>query len=155
MELDDSVMLDWASVNAPGVTVIVGRVDVTGTPPMVAVMVRAVPAVVAVNVAVYVPLPLSEKLVNVPLLVPAPGPNTTLAPPVVSRLPLASLAVSVTVVELLDCKLERPTETADCVTLAAPGVTVMVGSAEVTGLPPMVAVMLRAVPAKTPVNVAV
>ena len=36
----------------------------------------------------------------------------------------------------------------------APGVTVIVGSVVVTGVPLMVAVMLVAVPAKTPVKLA-
>ena len=43
---------DCARLKAPGVTVIVGKTDVTALPPMVALMVRAVPDVLPVNVAV-------------------------------------------------------------------------------------------------------
>jgi len=53
---ETTVLLDVVTVDAlrdaePGVTVIVGRGDVTALPPMVAPMVVAVPAAAPVNVA--------------------------------------------------------------------------------------------------------
>jgi hypothetical protein len=48
----DTVTCEWAVVMAPGVTVIVGNVEVTVLPPMVALIVFAVPASTAVKVAV-------------------------------------------------------------------------------------------------------
>ena len=51
----ETVITDFAAVVFPGTTVIV-VVDVASTPPIVARIVVAVPAVSPVNVAVYVPL---------------------------------------------------------------------------------------------------
>jgi len=48
----DVVTVDVAAEAVPGVTVIVGRADVTALPPIVAPMVVALPAPVPVNVAV-------------------------------------------------------------------------------------------------------
>src|SRR6185436_3639462 len=68
-EAGEAATVDRAVLMGPGaaavVTVIVGAVEVTGWPPIVAVMVFG-PAVVAVNVAVYVPLWLSVTVPNVP-----------------------------------------------------------------------------------------
>jgi len=102
-----------------------------------------------------VPLPLSVTALKVPLDVPAPNPKRTVKPPVVRLLPAASLAVRVTVVLLPATMLAAPTETIDCDTLAAPGVTVIVGAVDVTALLPMVAVMVLAEPAVAPVKVTV
>ena len=54
---EDTVTVDCESETDPAVTVIVGKVEVTALPPIVLVMVVAVPAVVPVNCAVYVPSP--------------------------------------------------------------------------------------------------
>src|SRR3954465_8345681 len=63
--------VDCAGEITPGVTVKDGIVVVTAAPLIVACIPRAVPAVVAVNVAVYVPFPLSVTALTVPLLFPA------------------------------------------------------------------------------------
>ena len=63
---------------------IVGNVDVAEPPPIVAEIVLVVPAVVPVNVALYVPLPLSVTLPIVPFEVPPPvNEKATISPPVV------------------------------------------------------------------------
>ncbi len=99
------------------------------------------------------PSPLSVTLLNVPLAVPAPRLKTTVEPPVGSWLPLASLAVSVTVVVSPDWMDAGFTETVDCDASAGP-TTVMVGAVEVRAVPSMAAVMVL-VPAMVPVKVAV
>ena len=66
------VTIDCDSDTAPAVTVVVGKVEVTELPPIVAETVLAVPAIVPVNVALYVPLPLSVTLPIVPFKVPTP-----------------------------------------------------------------------------------
>ena len=147
---------DCAVVAGPGVTVMVGKVDVTATPPIVALIVFAVPASTPVNVAVYVPFPLSVVDPIVPVLVPAPVVlKTTVEPPVVRSFPAASLAWSVNVAVDPETTVASEVVTTDWAVLIAPGVTVIVGNVDVTGLPPMVALMVLAVPARTPVNVAV
>ncbi len=100
------------------------------------------------------PSPLSVTLLNVPLAVPAPRLNTTVEPPVVSWLPLASLAVSVTVVVPFNSIDAGEIETLDCERSTGPGVTVMVGAVDVRAEPLMVAMMVL-VPAIVPVKVAV
>jgi hypothetical protein len=78
--------------------VIVGNVDATALPPIVANTVFAVPAIVPVNVAPYVPLPLSHTFPIVPLEVPPPvNEKATVSPPVVRLLPAPSFAWSVMV----------------------------------------------------------
>ena len=78
------------------VTVIVGEAEVTALPPIVAETVLAVPAVVPVNVALYVPFPLSVTFPNVPPEVPPPDSKNTIAsPPVVRLFPAPSFAWSV------------------------------------------------------------
>src|SRR5213592_2925896 len=79
---------------APGDTVIVGALLVTGAPLIVAPIVVAVPASTPVNTAVYTPLPLSAVALIVPVLVPLERVNTTTAPPVVMSVPPASFAWS-------------------------------------------------------------
>src|SRR5262245_27181129 len=91
--------MDVTPETAPGLTVIVGNVDATAAPSIVAWTVVATPARTPLTVAVYVPLPLSvagDGLI-VPVLVPAPPVtlNTTVAPPDVMLLPPASLPCSV------------------------------------------------------------
>src|SRR5690349_6618442 len=88
----DTVTVDRVVETEPGtlpdMTAIVGEVDVTLTPLMVAPMAAGVPDAVAVNVATYVPLPRSELGLIVPVLVPPEAVNTTLRPPVIRLLPL-------------------------------------------------------------------
>ena len=152
---DDTVTVDCASDAAPGVTVIVGSVDVTAPPPMVAPIVRAVPAVLAVNVAVYAPFPLSEVAAIVPSLVPAPIVKTTESPPVVNTFPDPSRAVSVKVTVPPDWALAVDTDTSDWASDTGPGVTVTVGKVDVTELPPIVAPIVRTEPNTVARNVAV
>lgn len=90
----------------------------------------------------------------VPVEVPPLRLNTTVAPPVVRLFPAASRACKVRVTVLPDCTVAEETETMDVAELIAPGVTVMVGMVVVTGVPPMVAAMVVAVPATRPVKVA-
>ena len=97
---------------------------------------------------------LSVTELNVPLLPPLPRPKPTVKPPLVCWFPAASLAVNVTVAVVPDTMLVEETDTMDWDRLTTPGVTVIVGKVEVTALPPMVAVMVRALPAVVPVNVA-
>ncbi len=99
------------------------------------------------------PSPLSVTLLKVPSAVPAPRLKTTVEPPTGSWLPLASLAVRVTVVVPFNSIDAGETETVDCDASAGP-TTVMVGAVEVRAVPSMVAVMVLA-PARVPVKVAV
>src|SRR5262249_31948309 len=113
------------------------------------------PAVVPVNVAVYVPFPLSVTPLNVPCPVPPPRANATVRPPVVSWVPAAFRAVRVTVAVLPTGTDDGALATVDCPRSAVVDeVTVMVGAVVVTAVPFMVAVMVLA-PAVVPVNVAV
>ena len=82
---------------AAAVTVTVGSFEVTGCPPIVAVIV-ILPATVAVNVAVYVPFPSAVSWSKVPWAVPFPRPNTGTQPASSRLLPLASRSVRVTVI---------------------------------------------------------
>ena len=77
------------------------------------------------------------------------------APPVVKLFPAASFACSVTVVDEPVTTEANDTPTVDVATEIAPGVTVTVGIAVVTATPPIVALIVVAVPDVTPVNVAV
>ena len=65
---------------------IAGKVEVTALPAILAETVLAVPAIVPVNVALYVPLLLSMALPIVPLEVPAPVNENITATPPISRL---------------------------------------------------------------------
>jgi hypothetical protein len=93
----DVVTIDCERETVPGVTVMVGRVDVTLVPPIVDEIVVAVPAVVPVKIAVYVPLLLSVVAEIEPELVPPDRAKTTVRPPALNWLPLASFAVNVSV----------------------------------------------------------
>jgi hypothetical protein len=82
------VRVDPLRRNGPGVTVIVAGLFVIGNPSIVALICRAVPAVVPVNVAVYVPSWLSVMVLIVPALVPLPSSrNVTACPPAMSGEP--------------------------------------------------------------------
>jgi hypothetical protein len=92
----------------------------------------------------------------VPVLVPPPVVlNTTVEPPAVRLFPAASRACRVRVAVAPDTTVPLDVVTMDWAVDAGPGVTVIVGSVEVTTTPPMVAEIVFAVPARTAVNVAV
>ncbi len=111
---DDTVTIDWDRDTAPGTTMIIGNAEVTAFPLIVANTVLGVPAVVPVNKALYVPLPLSVTLPIVPLEVPAPvNEKATVSPPVVRSFPFASLARSVMVVVVPDATIDGGTVTID------------------------------------------
>jgi hypothetical protein len=148
--------VDWLrETTVLGVTVIVGGVEVTAAPSIVETTVLGVPAVTAVKVAVYVPLPLSVVAPIVPVLVPPLPANTTVRPPVVKLFPLASLAWSRSVTVPPDATVPAETDTVDRLFETAPGPTVIVGKVDVTAVPPIVASAVVAVPAVTAVKVAV
>lgn len=90
-----------------------------------------------------------------PVLTPPVWLNTTASPPVVRVLPAPSLAVKVSVTLLPEATELDERVIVDWATEIVPGVTLAVGFVVVIGAPPMVAPMLVAVPARTPVSVAV
>jgi hypothetical protein len=152
----ETATVEWAVDAGPGVTATVGSGSfVTATPPIVAPIVRAVPATIPVKLAVYVPFKLSVVAPIVPVLVPPAAVNTTVEPPLVRLLPAGSLACSVSVTALPEATDPLETLTTDWAVEIAPTVTVTVGSDVVTATPPIVAPMVVAVPATAPVNVAV
>src|ERR1041384_3558803 len=149
---------------APAVTVICGRTVLTGVALIVAPIVVGVPDRIPVNVAVYVPSPLSVAGLGAidPVLMPPPLElgNATVAPPVLIRLPAASFACSASslvppavVVSLpaasFACSVsvlvppERidplETDTTDAAAEIGPGFTVIDGAAGLTGGAPIVA----------------
>ena len=89
-----------------------------------------------------------------PVLVPPANPNTTVAPPVVSAFPAASLACKNSVSTPPDVSDAANTVTVDVAAEMAPAPTVIVGSAVPTGVALTVAPIVVALPAVTPVNVA-
>src|SRR5437016_1419500 len=107
----DTVTTDVAGDTTPGVTAIVGSVEVTGLPPIVAPMVVALPATAPVNVAVYVPFPLSVVAPIAPVLVPPDRMNTTASPPAVRLFPAASLVFKVSVAAVPAATVEADTVT--------------------------------------------
>lgn len=98
---------------------------------------------------------LSVVAVILPVEVPPERENTTVKPPAVKLLPLASLAVKVKLIEFPDKTVGLDTVTKDCDNENAPGLTVIVGKVEVMANPPTVALIVVAVPETTPVKVAV
>ena len=100
------------------------------------------------------PSPASTVGPKLPLLVPATIENVTVAPPVVTAFPFASFTARVTVACEPALKLAMEIETKESFTEAAPGTTVIVGSALVTAVPPAETVTVDGVPARTPVKVA-
>jgi hypothetical protein len=151
----ETLTTDCDSEYAPGVTVTVGSVELTGVPFIVEVIVVAVPETVPVNVAVYVPLLLSVTAENVPEAVPPVLENAIDNPPDVRLFPAASFEVSVTVTLEPAPTVPPETLTIDCDTLGPPGVTVIDGKADVTAEPPIVDAIVVAVPDVVPVNVPV
>ena len=93
------------------------------------------------------------------MLMPPPEDdvNTMVLPPEVIWLLLTSLAVSVSPTEDPDVKVagDPVMVTAEFANDIVPGVTVIVGRVVVTGLPPIVALIVVAEPETTPVNIAV
>ena len=77
------------------------------------------------------------------------------APPEVTKFPAASLVVNLRVTGEPELTEAAETVMTEVAALEAPGTTVTVGEAVVIEDPPMVAVMLVAVPANVPVKVAV
>jgi hypothetical protein len=150
----DTLTTDWLVELALGITVTVGMVLVTATPPIVAPMVVALPATIPVKLPVYVPFPLSVVTPTVPVLVPPENEKTTVSEPVVRLLPAASFACSVSVTASPDATVAFDTLTTDPAVEIAPTVTWTVGSVLVTATPPIVAPMVFAVPARTPVKLA-
>lgn len=134
---------------------IVGELEVTALPPIVAWTDVAVPATLPVKVAVYVPLLLSVTLPMLPVEVPPDVEKATVKPPEVSELPAASLDVSVRVELAPEATFELLTLTRDCAKDIVPGVTLMVGKVVVTAAALIVAPIVVAVPATLPVKVAV
>ena len=107
------------------------------------------------KIAVYVPFPLSVVGPITPVLVPPARVNPTVSPPVGRLFPAASFACSVSVTAVPEATVPLETVTSDVATEAGPAITMIVGSVEVTGLPLIVAPMVVAPPATTPVKVAV
>ncbi len=101
----DTETVDVAGEIVPGVTVTVGAVVVTGAALIVAPIVVAAPAITPVNVAVYVPLPLSVVAPIVPVLAPPEKVKATVAPPVVMLFAAASFPCNVRVTALPDATL--------------------------------------------------
>jgi len=85
IDVGEAVMVDVAILAVPGLNVITS-LSRMATLPTVPVMVEFPAVVEEVKVAVYVPFPLSVTV----LRVPAVAANVTVAPPVVTLLPLAS-----------------------------------------------------------------
>ena len=79
LKVEDNVLC--ARLKTPGTTVIVGSVDVTAEPLIVALIVVADPATTPVNKAEKVPFPLSVLPVMFPVEVPPENPKTTVCPP--------------------------------------------------------------------------
>jgi hypothetical protein len=120
----------------PGETVTEGIELVTAAPFSVAANCLGEPAVVPVNVAVYVPLLLSVTPLSVPSLTPEPPvPRliATVAPPDVMFAPPPSLACSVTVTALPDATDVADTDTVD---VAADGTAAVVVSGPGSVPPP-------------------
>jgi hypothetical protein len=90
-----------------------------------------------------------------PVEVPPVCEKTTGVPPLVRLFPAASRAIKVRVRLFPLATVAAEAVTRDCVKDRGPGVTVTVGIAEDTGVPPMVAVIVVGVPEITPVKVAV
>src|SRR5258705_499785 len=149
------VSTEVAGEAAPAGTGIVGSGDVPGLAPIVACTVVWVPAATAVKIAVYVPLAWSVVGPTVPPLVPAVTVNATVDPPIVNALPAASCACSVSVPVPPEPIVSLDTLTTDAAAEIGPPATVTVGGVEATGAELIVAPTVVAVPARTPVNVAV
>src|SRR5213076_2216596 len=92
----------------------------------------------------------------VPVLVPPENPNATVSPPVVSELPAASFASRRSVTAEPEATVPLDAVITDVAGEIAPGDTAIVGNGvAVTGAPLIVAPIVVAVPATTPVNTAV
>ncbi len=87
-------------------------------------------------------MPLSALALIDPLLLPPDALNTTASPPIASRLPAASFARSRSVAMAPDAIVSVDVVKTDVIGEIAPGLTVTVGNAVVTGVPPIVAPMV-------------
>src|SRR5262249_21380122 len=76
-------------------------------------------------------------------------------PPVVMLFPAASFARTVNVAVAPETTVPTDVDTVDCAVLTGPDVTVIVGRVDAPRLPPIVALIVFAFPARTPVKVAV
>ena len=90
MDVGDAVMVEVATLAAPGVKVTVSESAMV-TPFTIPVMIELLAVVEEVNVAVYVPFPLSVTVE----IVPAVFESATLDPPVVRLFPLESVNCTV------------------------------------------------------------
>ena len=97
---------------------------------------------------------LSVVVLMVPVLVPPAFVKITVRPPVVRLLPPGSFACSVRLTALPDATVEPDAATVEVAVDTGPIVTWTVGSVDVTADPPIVAWIVVAVPAVTPVKVA-
>ena len=149
-----TLMSDCEREIVPTCTETCGDVVVTGVPPIVALMLVAVPAIAPVNEARYVPLLSSVVVPMVPVEDPPLYENTTVAPPIETTLLLTSRAFKRNSVALPDATEELLTDNIDVVTEIGPGTTVIVGRVLVTGEPLIVALTVEAEPAVEPVKVA-
>ena len=100
-------------------------------------------------------MPASVVALIVPVELPPERLNTTVAPPTVIELPAASLACKVSVEVPPELIVALPTNICEVAELGPPGVTVTLGAAVVTLVPPILAVIVVAEPATAPVKVAV
>ena len=87
MDVGEAVMVDVAVLAAPGVNATTS-LSVIATPPRVPVIVELPAVVEEVNVAVYVPFPLSVMEESDPEVVP----SATVAPPAVRLFPFVSFS---------------------------------------------------------------
>ena len=93
---------------------------------------------------------------TVPVLVPPPARVMVTVPPLEVRLfPAASFACTVSVTNDPEATVEEEMLTVVSDVDAAPGVTTSVGNVDEIAVPPIVPVIVVAVPARTPVKVAV
>ncbi len=91
----------------------------------------------------------------VAVLLPPFVVNKTESPPLETWFPFPSFAVNVSVIVEPEATVDAETEVTEVKTEADAGVTVIVGMELVTAEPPIAALSVVAVPASTPVNVAV
>jgi len=89
------------------------------------------------------------------VLVPPDAVKTTVSPPVLRLFPAASFACSVRVAGFPEMTLPVDVVIRDVAAETGPTVTTIAGCAVVTAFPPMVEPIVVAVPASTPVKVAV
>ena len=92
---------------------------------------------------------------NVPVLTPPLRVKTTVSPPVLREFPAASRPCKVATIALPDATDAALSVTVEVTAEIAPAETVTVGDPEVTVVAFTVALIVVAVPARTPVKIAV